>query len=305
MRPATTRRLAMASRQPGHRMRCRKATRLTDTPSSPGPLRGTSPRKRGEVTRGSAAATSKGDLFGHPRGLTYLFTVEMWERFSYYGMRALLVLYMVKYLLQPERAENVIGFAALKSRAGSAVRPARRAAASPRRSTASTPASSISRRSSAGCSPTAGSASAAPWSRRGADGGRPFHDGVRAAVPARAHRPHPRQRRIQAQHLDPGRRALCARRSAARPRLLDLLCRHQSRRVLLAAGLRHARRNPRLALWLRRRRRRHDDRACDLSLCVAHAAAGRAQPSLSAGKSGRSAATSGARWARSCCSRCR
>ena len=39
-----------------------------------------------------------GDLFGHPRGLTYLFTVEMWERFSYYGMRALLVLYMVKYL---------------------------------------------------------------------------------------------------------------------------------------------------------------------------------------------------------------
>ena len=56
-----------------------------------------------------------GDLFGHPRGLTYLFTVEMWERFSYYGMRALLVLYMVKHLLQPERAEAVIGFAALKA----------------------------------------------------------------------------------------------------------------------------------------------------------------------------------------------
>jgi POT family proton-dependent oligopeptide transporter len=55
------------------------------------------------------------DLFGHPRGLTYLFTVEMWERFSYYGMRALLVLYMVKYLLQPERADNVIGLAALKA----------------------------------------------------------------------------------------------------------------------------------------------------------------------------------------------
>ena len=55
------------------------------------------------------------DLFGHPRGLTYLFTVEMWERFSYYGMRALLVLYMVKYLFQPERAEAVIGFATLKA----------------------------------------------------------------------------------------------------------------------------------------------------------------------------------------------
>jgi len=44
------------------------------------------------------------DLFGHPRGLTYLFATEMWERFSYYGMRALLVLYMVKYLLDPARA---------------------------------------------------------------------------------------------------------------------------------------------------------------------------------------------------------
>ena len=39
----------------------------------------------------------------------------MWERFSYYGMRALLVLYMVKYLFQPERAEAVIGFATLKA----------------------------------------------------------------------------------------------------------------------------------------------------------------------------------------------
>ena len=58
---------------------------------------------------------AESDLFGHPRGLTYLFTVEMWERFSYYGMRALLVLYMVKYLFQPERAETVIGFRALKN----------------------------------------------------------------------------------------------------------------------------------------------------------------------------------------------
>lgn len=35
---------------------------------------------------------------GHPKGLYLLFCVEMWERFSYYGMRALLVLYMVQYL---------------------------------------------------------------------------------------------------------------------------------------------------------------------------------------------------------------
>ena len=35
-----------------------------------------------------------GGLLGHPRGLTTLFFTEMWERFSYYGMRALLVLFM-------------------------------------------------------------------------------------------------------------------------------------------------------------------------------------------------------------------
>src|SRR5688500_3994782 len=55
------------------------------------------------------------DLFGHPRGLPFLFTTEMWERFSYYGMRALLVLYMVKHLLQPERADAVLGYATLKA----------------------------------------------------------------------------------------------------------------------------------------------------------------------------------------------
>jgi proton-dependent oligopeptide transporter, POT family len=49
------------------------------------------------------------DLFGHPRALTFLFATEMWERFSYYGMRALLLLYMVKYLLAPQRAGAVVG----------------------------------------------------------------------------------------------------------------------------------------------------------------------------------------------------
>jgi len=38
-------------------------------------------------------------LFGHPRGLAVLFFTEMWERFSYYGMRALLVYYMIKHLM--------------------------------------------------------------------------------------------------------------------------------------------------------------------------------------------------------------
>ncbi|MEM9692386.1 MAG: MFS transporter, partial [Myxococcota bacterium] len=38
-------------------------------------------------------------IYGHPAGLFTLFFTEMWERFSYYGMRALLVLYMVKGFL--------------------------------------------------------------------------------------------------------------------------------------------------------------------------------------------------------------
>ena len=57
-------------------------------------------------------------FFGHPSGLYVLFFTEMWERFSYYGMRALLVLYMTNYLLtDPVRAHSVLGsdelFAAL------------------------------------------------------------------------------------------------------------------------------------------------------------------------------------------------
>jgi proton-dependent oligopeptide transporter, POT family len=55
------------------------------------------------------------DLFGHPRALSYLFATEMWERFSYYGMRALLVLYMVKYLLDPQRAGQVLGLGPFRS----------------------------------------------------------------------------------------------------------------------------------------------------------------------------------------------
>ena len=56
----------------------------------------------------------KAELFGHPKGLTVLFATEMWERFSYYGMAALLVLYLVKYLLLPGRVEAVIGYQAVK-----------------------------------------------------------------------------------------------------------------------------------------------------------------------------------------------
>jgi len=56
------------------------------------------------------------EFFGHPAGLYVLFFTEMWERFSYYGMRALLVLYMTNYLLvDPEKASAVLGYATLHS----------------------------------------------------------------------------------------------------------------------------------------------------------------------------------------------
>jgi proton-dependent oligopeptide transporter, POT family len=56
------------------------------------------------TTAGERADTdvTHGDWFGHPRGLTILFLTEMWEKFSYYGMRALLMYYMVKQLAIPQ-----------------------------------------------------------------------------------------------------------------------------------------------------------------------------------------------------------
>ena len=53
--------------------------------------------------------------FGHPRGLTFLFGTEMWERFSYYGMRALLVLYLTKYLLLPGHVEGVLFYPQIRA----------------------------------------------------------------------------------------------------------------------------------------------------------------------------------------------
>ncbi|HVH38285.1 MAG TPA: MFS transporter, partial [Sphingomicrobium sp.] len=48
-------------------------------------------------------------FIGHPRGLAYLAFTELWERFSYYGMTALLALYLIKQLLLPGHEENVFG----------------------------------------------------------------------------------------------------------------------------------------------------------------------------------------------------
>jgi POT family proton-dependent oligopeptide transporter len=60
-------------------------------------------------------AADRQSLFGHPRGLFFLAFTEAWERFSYYGMTALVVLYMVNQLLLPGHAEHIVGFAPVRA----------------------------------------------------------------------------------------------------------------------------------------------------------------------------------------------
>ncbi len=54
-------------------------------------------------------------FFGHPKGLFFLAFTEAWERFSFYGMTALLVLYLVNQLLLPGHVENIVGFAGFRN----------------------------------------------------------------------------------------------------------------------------------------------------------------------------------------------
>src|SRR3989440_850301 len=49
-------------------------------------------------------------FIGHPRGLAYIAFAEAWERFSYYGMQALLVLYMANRLFPPPHVDHIAGF---------------------------------------------------------------------------------------------------------------------------------------------------------------------------------------------------
>ncbi|MGQ7334284.1 hypothetical protein ACTGXQ_13105, partial [Streptococcus suis] len=56
---------------------------------------------------GSAGAR---EWLGHPVGLFYLAFAEAWERFSYYGMQTLLVLYLTQALLLPPRVGRIALF---------------------------------------------------------------------------------------------------------------------------------------------------------------------------------------------------
>ncbi len=67
----------------------------------------------------TSAALDKG-FFGHPKGLLYLFFAELWERFSFYGMRALLTLYMVNVIFEA-LVERDIAAAAVYASYGSLV----------------------------------------------------------------------------------------------------------------------------------------------------------------------------------------
>ena len=56
----------------------------------------------------STTTTDQKELFGHPTGLFILFLTEMWERFSFYGMKALLIYYLVKYHLFLDTEGNLL-----------------------------------------------------------------------------------------------------------------------------------------------------------------------------------------------------
>lgn len=62
-----------------------------------------------QVTIDAVEQAADRAFLGHPKGLGYLGLVEGCERFSYYSMQTLLVLYMTKYLLLPEHAAGVLG----------------------------------------------------------------------------------------------------------------------------------------------------------------------------------------------------
>jgi len=74
--------------------------------------------KHDTVATGQARVTRAGGVtfMGHPKGLFYLAFTEAWERFSYYGMTALLALYMVNQLLLPGHVEQIAGFSGFCAR---------------------------------------------------------------------------------------------------------------------------------------------------------------------------------------------
>jgi POT family proton-dependent oligopeptide transporter len=82
-------------------------------------------KEKDEIMKDEAAVARASDasFMGHPRGLFYLAFTEAWERFSYYGMTALLALYMVNQLLLPGHVEQIAGFSGFRAAVESMVGP--------------------------------------------------------------------------------------------------------------------------------------------------------------------------------------
>lgn len=101
----------------------------------------------------TAKTAGDGDraFFGHPKALGYLAFTEAWERFSYYGMQGLLVLYMTKSLLLAPHVDQIWGFEGFRAFIQLIYRPG---PSTQDVASTITPASSISPRSWAGCWPT-------------------------------------------------------------------------------------------------------------------------------------------------------
>jgi POT family proton-dependent oligopeptide transporter len=67
------------------------------------------------LTAATATPGASDTFLGHPRGLAYLGFTEVWERFSFYGMQALLVLYMVDQALTPAHIGHIAGMGGFRA----------------------------------------------------------------------------------------------------------------------------------------------------------------------------------------------
>jgi len=71
--------------------------------------------RRGDALPAHGAPAPGRDLFGQPRGLVIIAGTELWDRVSFHGMQAMLVLYMAEHLLLPGHVEHVVGFARFRA----------------------------------------------------------------------------------------------------------------------------------------------------------------------------------------------
>ena len=213
--------------------------------------------------------TGGGSFFGHPKGLFYLAFTEAWERFSYYGMTALLALYMVNQLLLPGHVEHIGGFSGFRAAVESLFGPLSTQAL----------ASQIFGLYSGFVyfTPLLGGMIADRWigQRNGVVIGALSMSAGHIAMTfdqSFLARPAAARHRLgfpEGQYLGAGGRPLSARgRSAADPRFHHLQHGNQHRSGRRTVALRSARASLWLALWLRHRRDLHAPRPCHLSLRI-------------------------------------